>query len=383
MALRDRFLNCGLSTGNNDGTSEADAWRTFADCEAAVEAGDIVHCKTVDGNRVTGEANMTFDTPAVAPSQDAPIKFQGYTSTPGDGGMFKWGHFLYIREDCVMVEGFDIDQSSSSASFRCDGDACVIYRSKIVNNTAAFDGAMFLTDSSAVDCYISGDLDGAGKVVRLFRGNLINSYVESDPDSSGGDCYVEANISFRPSMISGCIINGTNSADIGISIDGDTNCQGAWILNNTIFNVSNGIEFEDGFAASRLAQVIITQGNIIFNATNGIINSRGTNTSSVGAHFVNSNAMGSISSNQYSNIQEELISNKITLTEDPFIDKVDFELNDAQGGGALCKFLGAGPRQYDPTLLGTTFANSRETGRRNFSSIGAVTPKGAETSHVF
>ena len=76
---------------------------------------------------------------------------------------------------------------------------------------------------------------------------------------------------------------------------------------------------------------------------------------------------------------EEQLRNSVL----PIIDKVDFELNDAQGGGALCKFLGAGPRQYDPTLLGTTFANSRETGRRNFSSIGAVTPKGAETSHVF
>ena len=54
-----------------------------------------------------------------------------------------------------------------------------------------------------------------------------------------------------------------------------------------------------------------------------------------------------------------------------------------QEGGALCKFLGAGPRQYDPTLLGTTVANNRATGRRNFSSIGAVTPKGAESSHVF
>ena len=382
MALRNRYLNCGLASGNNDGTSEADAWRTFQDCETGVEAGDIVHCRTVDGNRVTGESNMTFNNPASAPTPDAPIKLQGYTSTPGDGGMFKWGHILNVREDCVTVEGFDIEQSSSSPSFQADGDGCVIYRSKIVNNTASFNGAMYLTDSTAVDCYIACNMAGAGKVVRLFRGTMFNCYVEPTAASSGGDCIIEANISYRPSVVSGCIVNGTNSADIGISVDGDANCQGGWILNNTIYNVSNGIEFEDGIG-SALSQAIITQNNIIYNATNGIINSRGTNTSSVAGHFVNNNALGSISSNAYSNIQDELIVNKITLTEDPFIDKVDFELNDAAGGGALCKFLGAGPRQYDPTLLGTTFANDRAAGRRNFVSIGAVNAKGAETSHVF
>jgi len=382
MALRNRYLNCGLASGNNDGTSEADAWQTFQDCESGVEAGDIVWCKTVDGNRVTGEANMTFNSPASAPTVDAPIALVGYTSTPGDGGMFKWGHTLYIREDFMLVEGFDIEQSSSSASLQCDGDGCIIYRCKVVNGTAAYNGAMYLTDCTAVNCYINGDLDGAGKVVRLFRGSLIDSYVEADDDSSGGDCYVEVQVSFRPSIVSGCIINGTERAVIGISVDGDANLQGAWIMNNTIYNVSNGIEFEDG-VGTNLSQIIITQNNIIYNATNGIINSRGTNTSSVIGHFVNNNAMGSISSNQYSNIQDEYIKNKITLTADPFVDKVDFELNDVAGGGALCKFLGPPPRHYDPTLLGTTFANSRETGRRNFGSIGAVNAKGAETSHVF
>jgi len=382
MALRARYLNCGLASGDNDGTSEANAWRTFQDCEDGVDAGDIVHCRTVDGNRVTGESNMTFNSPASAPTQDAPIKFQGYTSTPGDGGMFKWGHVLNIREDCVLVEGFDIEQSSSSASFQSDGDGCILYRSKIVNNTASFNGAMYITDGTALDCYVSGNMAGAGKVARLFRGSMFNCYIEPTAASSGGDCIVEMQIAFRPSIVSGCIVDGTNSSDIGISVDGDANCQGSWILGNTIYDVSNGIEFEDGIG-SNLSQAIITQNNIIYNATNGIINSRGTNSSSVAGHFVNSNALGSISSNAYSNIQDELIVNKITLTEDPFIDKVDFELNDATGGGALCKFLGAGPRQYDPTLLGTTVANNRATGRRNFSSIGAVTPKGAESSHVF
>jgi len=382
MALRDRFLNCGLSTGNNDGTSEANAWRTFADCESAVEAGDIVHCRTVDGNRVTSEANMTFDSPAVAPSVDKPIKFQGYTTTPGDGGMFKWGHFFFNREKFVMIEGFDIDQSSGSPSLRSDGDGFIAYRCHVVNESASFDGACRIDDGSAVNCYFRCDLDGAGKVVRLVRGNLIDSYVESPDDSTGGDCYVELNISFRMSSIINTIINGTNRAVKGVTVAFDSNCQGCLIMNNTIFNTSDAIEFENG-VGTNLSQIIITQNNIIDTATNGILNTRATNTTSVIGHFINNNAMKSISSAEYTNIQDEYIRNKITLTADPFIDKVDFELNDAAGGGALCKFLGAGPRQYDPTLLGTTFANDRATGRRNFSSIGAVTPKGAETSHVF
>ena len=115
-ALRDRFLNCGLASGNNDGTTESDSWRTFADCESGVEGGDIVHCKTVDGNRVTGEANMTFDSPAVAPTVDKPIKCQGYTTTPGDGGMGKGRNVFYNREKVTMIAGVDIEQSSRSDS---------------------------------------------------------------------------------------------------------------------------------------------------------------------------------------------------------------------------------------------------------------------------
>jgi hypothetical protein len=381
-ALRDRFLNCGLASGNNDGTTEADAWRTFANCESGVEAGDIVHCKTVDGNRVTGEANMTFDSPAVAPTVDKPIKFQGYTTTPGDGGMFKWGHVFYNREKFTMIEGFDIEQSSSSASLKSDGDGFVAYRCHVVNDTASFDGACRVDDGSVVNCYVRGDLDGSGKVVRMVRGNLIDCYVEAPDDSSGGDCYVELNISFRMSSMIGTIINGTNRAVKGLTIAFDSNNYGLLVMNNTIYNTSDAIEFENG-VGTNLTQIMITQDNIIWNATNGILNSRATNTSSVVGHLINNNAMGSISTAAYTNIQDEYIRNKITLTTEPFVDRVDFELNDAPGGGALCKFLGAGPRQYDPTLLGTTFANDRATGRRNFSSIGAVTPKGAETSHVF
>ena len=383
MALRNRYLNCGLASGNNDGTTEADAWRTFADCESGVEAGDVVWCRTVDGNRVTGEANMLFDSPASAPTIDAPIALIGYSSTPGDGGMFKWGHYFYNRERWVLVEGFDVEQSSSSASMQSDGDGSVFYRCKIVNNTAAYNGALYMTDGTVINCSVSANLAGAGKVDRLFRGTLIDSYINATAASSGGDLFVEANISFRPSVISGCIIDGTESSgDVGISIDGDSANYGCWISNNTIYNVGNAIEFEDG-AGTNMTQIMVTQNNVIYNATNGIINSRGTNTSSVLGHFVNNNAMGSISSAAYTNIQDEYIKNKVTLTADPFVDKIDFELNDAPGGGALCKFLGAPPRQYDPTLLGTTFANDRDSGRRNFASIGAVGAKGAESSHVF
>ena len=230
---------------------------------------------------------------------------------------------------------------------------------------------------------ISANLAGSGKVVRLFRGCLIDSYVNATAASSGGDLFVEANTTYRPSVVSGCIIDGTQSSgDTGISIDGDAYNYGCWVMNNTIYNVGNAIEYEDG-AGTNMTQIMITQNNVIYNATNGIINSRGTNTSSVVGHFVNNNAMGSISSAAYTNIQDEYIKNKVTLTADPFVDKIDFELNDAPGGGALCKFLGAPPRQYDPTLLGTTFANDRDSGRRNFASIGAVGAKGAESSHVF
>ena len=110
-------------------------------------------------------------------------------------------------------------------------------------------------------------------------------------------------------------------------------------------------------------------------------NLQGTNISTIG-HIINNNAIGNLSGAAYTAMGDWVL-NPITLTSNPFIDTTNYELNDASGGGALCKFLGAIPKQSDPSLAGPTFAYDRATGRTNFTSIGGVQPKGAESSHVF
>ena len=110
-------------------------------------------------------------------------------------------------------------------------------------------------------------------------------------------------------------------------------------------------------------------------------NLQGTNTTTIG-HIINNNAIGNLTGVAYTNMGD-FILNPITLTANPFIDTTDYELNDAAAGGALCKFLGASPSQATPSLQGPTFAYDRATGRTNFTSIGGVQAKGAESSHVF
>jgi len=374
MAFTERYLNYDLASGANDGTSEADAWQTWTDAISGAAAGDRVNVKRTSSRIASGDVQWNVSGTAVAP-----IHIRAYETTIGDGGMFEQNNRFRCTGENVLVEGIDIS-SGNTLLLWITGDMCCAYRCKVVSTSSA--GAIATaSDAVFVNCYIKAPI-ATNYVVQVWRGSLVGCYIEvaAGAVSSGGRA-VKVDVNSATNNVIGCIVKGNGDADlIGLAYQNDHRLQGGVCINNTIENCGISVQMEKGTATGRY-NVVIFQNNIIYNCVKAFENLQGTNVTTLG-YFLNNNATGAVTGTAYTNMGD-FNFNKITLTADPFVDTTNYELNDSSGGGALCKFLGAIPNQVDPSLAGPTFAYDRATGRINFTSIGGVQPKGAESSHVF
>ena len=375
MALTETYLNYDLASGANDGTSEANAWQTWGDAISGAAAGDRVNVKRTSSRAASGDVQWN-----VSGTINAPIHIRAYETTIGDGGMFEQNNRFRCTGENVLIEGIDI-LSSTTLLLWITGDMCCAYRCR-VENTGGGNAIARAQDCSFINCYFKGSNIVASYLVQGRRASFIGCYFElSDYNVASGSRILDLYNNQTVNNVVHCIIKGNGDADLsGIVISNDEQRKGGVICNNTIENCGIGLQMKEGAGSGRL-DVIIIQDNIIYNCVKGMENLQGTNTSTVG-HVINNNALGNLTGAAYTNMGE-FVLNKITLTANPFIDTTNYELNDSVGGGALCKFLGASPDQLTPSLKGPTFAYDRATGRTNFTSIGGVQPKGAESSHVF
>lgn len=71
--MADKYVDVSLTTGNNDGTSLADAWQSFTAVmtntmgAGSITAGDVIHVRTHDGTSDLGET-VTSDITVVTPT---------------------------------------------------------------------------------------------------------------------------------------------------------------------------------------------------------------------------------------------------------------------------------------------------------------------------
>jgi hypothetical protein len=374
MAFTETYLNYDLGSGDNDGTTEANAWRTWGDAISGAAAGDRINVKRTSSRISTGSVTWS-----VSGTATAPIHIRAYTSSIGDGGMFEMDNRFRCTGENVLTEGLDISGGTTLLLWM-NGDMSASYRCKVVSTNSA--GAIALSqDGVFINCSFTAPISSS-YIVNVSQGSLVGCYVEvSSGAVSAGARAVQMYSGSKKNAVVNCIIKGNGDADlIGIKIDDDHNREGGLVLNNTIENCGIGLQMADG-AGTGKTDMIIIQDNIIYNGVRGMENLQGTNTTTIG-HIINNNAIGNLTGVAYTNMGD-FILNQITLTANPFIDTTDYELNDAAAGGALCKFLGASTNQATPSLQGPTFAHDRATGRTNFTSIGGVQAKGAESSHVF
>ena len=401
-AIRTIYCNPDLVSGDDDGTSEANAWQSFADAVddfngdgsvAAPLPGSKIYFKKT-ASRID-EGSVTFETDG---DGTGIMTIEGYETTPGDGGTFAYGDQWTIQGKNILVKNIDLeaDMASTTGLCRIHNDArfinlynCKIYNTSTVSNHPAIkiENTVMITN-----CAIISDQNPHS--LSVLRGTV---HIGSFDSVTISGCVIRGThgVGGIPALY-GCIIEGNifchapNERMIrGIELDlqvGGSPVRESIIANNTILTDQYGIYFVELQEEEARASLLI-KNNLIWGSSGGdggslgIYNSCSGPTSDYGAAgyptvsttSIFGNAIGNMSGGTVGNIYgfagfsgatwgrvSPAIAN-VDLTQDPFvdIDNEDLRLNGVSGGGASCR----------SSALPTTFPSMSFTNR---SSIGAV-----------
>ena len=335
------------ASGNNDGTSEADAFTDLQTAYNACSDGDILYCKKHTSREGVKTTNLNFNTN----NTTAPIIIEGYGETPGDGILYETASPLSVVGEHNIVKYFDVDKDDDGTA-NSFVDGCLAYRCKF-KGTYNFGNILNCTDASAIECYVEGKCSQSGdQVLNCNRACIIGCYVQMNFDGSDLGDAVEISAAFRANTFINNVVVGNGSIGsggpvYGVRITSAANMAAPITLaNNTIVNFTDGIREPNSLSNNRTGSIHY-YGNIIYDCTNGINSNQGVNSTTL-SQISASNAFGNITSNQHRNIG--FIDSAISLTESPFIDTTHFELNNAPGGGALLKGKLGPPDKTNPAL---------------------------------
>lgn len=334
MALTETYANFDLATGANDGSSEANAWQSWASITHA--AGSRCNIKRCSSRQSLG--TITMSTSGTAGN---PVWLRGYGSTPGDGTKFHWTGDLTQSGDGVILECLDCENSSGTARMYYLTGQTRIVRSRAVHTltgSAVFASIGITAPGCAVlgcEASIAGNRTGSdGAAISAPTYAII---VGSQVKGSGNAQAILTTATAESASVIGCTIDG--NGDDGIAINGGAPRAVAAVYGNSIYNCDDAISLPTVFAIGSDGSLLVVN-NIIYSCTGyGVNNSSGTDF--VEALVLN-NAMGSLTSgrlNGFGNLEE---ISSISLTGDPWTDAAngDFTLNNTAGAGAACRTVG-------------------------------------------
>ena len=350
--------------GSNDGSSEANAYTDLQTALNALSAGDHLYCKRHSSREGVKTTNLTLSTSSNTNSGNTIV--EGYQTTPGDGGMYQTASPISFAGEGIELRYFDVNaDDDGTTNIALFGDGSIAYRCK-AENTYAFGNAFSITDASAIECFAKGPVTSAGdQVFNCNRGSMINCVVVVDAASGSAGAAIEAGSGFRQNQIINCLIINEDGAEshVGIRSTG-SNMASQNYINNTIYNFDTGIEFVEGVTTARMVTPCVIYGNLIYSVAKGI-KFTGNSTSNTFGINAFQNAFGAVTSAQSDTIATILDS--ITLTANPFVDLVNYQLNNAPGGGALIKGKLGIPDPQDPSPITSLV-------RTDFQSSGGVAP---------
>ena len=340
MAFDERFCNPDLSTGNNDGSSEANAFQTVSAAETYIESnGPGVHMYF---KRTSSRVNATIDLSATFADTTKKTILEGYETTPGDKGKFQIGHSgngqvrFQAAADGIILRNFDIEYSRTDTNgvLFSQGMTNVIENCKIHNlNTDADRTALRYTQDCTI---INNEISAAAASFGDSHGVIAGSTLRG-----GIICYnlikgakgVENSSRFFGFAIVGNVImpNAADSVDLDKGIQmtlaqegsGANEQRGTFCSGNTIYDFqTTGIEITEQPNDTDAYANMFTQ-NLLFagdSSAVGFLNSDSTNTAI--ACFSN-NAMNSdviSSGNRFSAFGDTPTDQVVLYTGDPFID---------------------------------------------------------------
>ena len=100
------------ASGDNDGTSEANAFTAIQTALDSLSAGDHLYCKRHSSREGAITTNLTFTTSAG--SGGSPTVIEGYGTTPGDGIMYQTKSPIDFTGEHVYVKYLDIDTETET-----------------------------------------------------------------------------------------------------------------------------------------------------------------------------------------------------------------------------------------------------------------------------
>lgn len=342
MADTTRYVDLSLSTGANDGTTAADAWRTFADLEAAISAevsalsaGDTyqVWCKR--------SASAASATTAWAYNENPPLGvtviIEGYSSSTGDGldtpgNWFQYGGQVNLTGD-VQLRHFDVDTGTTTVDAALKIQYGHIYqcRGTTNSNAAGIYGREAVIEES-IGVKEARSTTSQRLAIRLSRGAVINCVAE------GGLCLESA---FRTVSAWGNIVTPgpqTTAGDPLVLLDGSQDTSGLFFNGNTLYDATgDAVQIDEGQDTTRKLGPIVISRNVVWGAGGYAFRNAGSTYTDALVHCTG-NFYGNCTSGEASGIATSMLSNT-SLSADPFTDasSKDFSLNSTAGGGATVR----------------------------------------------
>ena len=332
----ERFYDDDLATGNNDGTSEVNAWQSAADMVAGAVPGMRVNMKRA-ASPVTLAADLILPTGI----QEQPIWYRGYGSTVSD--RTKWQadttasfNVQAGSSDQLILSDVDITGANTTATFAGPAVPSQLFLRCAFANTGV-GPCVWVGSMLIISCSFTNTGTFTANNANATRGN--GSYIGCTLQSEGPNINAEMNIDSRHLLMFGCTFisdldetAGTENLRIAIS---HAEASYLAVLENSIFSGDRGIHLASLVGTHEGAQIIAN--NVIGDTTHAIEHSSTSNEETV---CVVNNAISNSTTADYTgwNNWEDLII-KFPLTADPFTSSAggDLSLNNTAGGGADCR----------------------------------------------
>ena len=211
MAIR--YANFDLATGLNDGTSEINAWQSWADLFAGESAGDVVYVKRT-ATRHTQSARIDFVFFGTGSSDISIV--EGYETVIGDGGMFRTSDNMRLQGG-LIVRNMDIVFDSDSLPAVETLQVGMMENCRIVQQGRAGIVCHGTTSprqnyASLVNCYLERNTDGGagssvlpGTDVAYMDGCEL---VEGRQNNNTNDSLVSTNNSDAGTTYTNCTLRG-------------------------------------------------------------------------------------------------------------------------------------------------------------------------------
>lgn len=328
---------------------------TFDVGALVAQPGDRWNLKSNAAHVITAQRYIAGGTAGTAAS---PILIQGYTTTPGDGG--------------VATVNWNYNSGDATGVLR--NNAYVIYRDLTfaAATTQTVDCVLYCNSHMmCINLHVTCAGAGANYAIQVANGAVINCYLAGKCVSGNYvawiNCYVYTDKS--PAMIIGegaaigCVVRRNGSA--GTSVGIDINATGArpflGVRNCTVYGFNDLINVSSNTSAF----VPLIMNNLLYNA--GAYGVKYSGTANLWLPVLINNAFGACTTADTYGLGDAVTIGSISLTGDPFIDASggDFRLDNTASQGLACQGVGA------PTDI------NRDSTQDNWLDVGALQVKPA------